>query len=270
MQTLSSLHDQWLGVQRFRYISFKKLDGMLSGAQFVEIFALGEPSIAPSFDEISELISGYGCETHIITNGATLNTNKALANIKKIGISIDGDNEVTFESIRTGLKFNQVLNAVKIFRQDNPNVFMYFTATINRANIDEIPGIASLAKEYGMNAVCFHRMSTAVAALSPAVLKEEDIPFYRSRISEAEKILAGSDVLLFDYALLDKLRHEEKLLNKQDALETFSQFDPNHNIKKLSVQDALNGLDNKILMPLPSFIKQPNVTKNAQKSHLLS
>ena len=64
-----------------------KLHQVLSIAQFVEIFGLGEATIAPSFSHIAQLCFTGVAETHIITNGMMLMDNPDIDKLKKVGIT---------------------------------------------------------------------------------------------------------------------------------------------------------------------------------------
>jgi hypothetical protein len=70
--------------------TLNNLHHVLSIAQFVEIFGLGEPTISPSFGHIARLCSQGASETHMITNGTMLTERPEIGQFKKIGISFDG------------------------------------------------------------------------------------------------------------------------------------------------------------------------------------
>lgn len=235
---------------------------MIERAQFTELFGLGEPAIAPSFAEIASFVQGSGCEAHIITNGKDLATNIHLRKLQKIGVSIDGDNAETFETIRTGISFSKVLESIRIFRAGNPSIFLYLVATINRANVDEIPGIARLAKDLRLDAVCFHRMATRQTALSDAMLRNQDIPFYKEQIKIAGDLLSGSSVRLFDYAMLDTLRDEDFPRDKARALAAFRTFTPAQEPKAPSLEDTINMLAS-LPLPIPPVILQRSWAEQA-------
>jgi len=217
-----------------------KIPYVLSVAQFVELFALGEPSIAPSFGHLAALCENQGCETHMITNGTKLLQNPDLKRIKKIGISLDGDNKETFETIRVGINFESLIESVTIFRAQNPEIFLYFTCTINRANILQIPGMTTLAKNLGLNAICFHRMFEVNQAISSEVLKQEDLQLYREKIEEAKSVLIGSNVLLFDYAILERSEPEQEPLNPDSSLIHIRTFTPEKDQHTESIASAIS------------------------------
>ncbi len=255
-----------------------KIPHVLSVAQFVELFALGEPSIAPSFGHLAALCENQGCETHMITNGTKLLQNPDLKRIKKIGISLDGDNKETFETIRVGINFDSLIESVTIFRSQNPDIFLYFSCTINRANILQIPGMARLTKKLDLNAICFHRMFEVNQAISSEVLKQEDLELYREKIEEAKSVLIGSNVLLFDYAILDRSQPEQEPLNPDTSLVRIRTFTPKKDQHTESITSAISQICNTGFELYPTHAqlyfstqapaaKPCSVNKNLQAKH---
>jgi radical SAM protein with 4Fe4S-binding SPASM domain len=210
----------------FNVDSLHKIPHVLSVAQFVEFLGLGEPTIASSFGHLATLCQNQGCETHVITNGTKLLQNEDLRRMKKIGISWDGDSKETFEAIRVGINFDSVVNSVRIFQNQNPEIFLYFACTINRANIFQIPGMAKIAKDLRLNAITFHLMSPGNQAMKSAVLKMEDIPIYREKIEEAQTVLQDSSVQLFDYGIVERLAAQQELLDPEASLVQIKSYTP--------------------------------------------
>ncbi len=190
----------------------------------MEIFGLGEATIAPSFSHIAQLCSTGVAETHIITNGTMLMDNPDIGKLKKEGISFDGATKETFETLRVGIDFDKLLMSIVQFRKQNPDIFIYLTATINRANIDEIPMMAQLCRDLDLQAICFHRMSTGIKELLGTVLTAKDIVHYKRRIEEAKGVLEGSAVKLFDYLIAEQLSSSDEPLNPEENLITIRQF----------------------------------------------
>lgn len=229
--------------------TISKIPHVLSAAQFVELFALGEPTLAPSFEDIASLCHGQGCETHTITNGTRLLESAALKKMTKIGISYDGDTKEMFESIRIGIKFESLLEAIRIFRSENPDIFIYLNCTVNRANILHIPAISTRARDLGLQAVCFHRMFEVHPNIESTVLKSEDIPIYREQIEEAKKLLEGSGVLLFDYAILDRSEPTSDVLDPENSLRTIQSFVPQKESSPITIETMVEKLS-KLYIPV--------------------
>lgn len=254
--------------------SLDKLDHVLSIAQFVEIFGLGEPTISPSFSHISELCSTGVSETHIITNGTMLTENPDVGKLNKVGISLDGATKETFEILRVGIDFNKLIASLREFRVKNPGIFIYFTCTINRANLHEIPMMAQLCRDLDLQAICFHRMSTGVPELVNQVLTNEDIAEYRKRIEEAKGALTGSEVKLFDYLIAEQLPSAREPLNPEQSLVAIKSFavkkeqfsgDLSKVIQELKAQTVPYPLTNSVLELLDAVgdqarnVEQPEV-----------
>jgi radical SAM protein with 4Fe4S-binding SPASM domain len=228
-----------------------KIPHVLSLAQFVELFALGEPSIAPSFGALVALCEGQGCETHVITNGTSLLRHPDFRKFTKIGVSLDGDNRETFEAIRVGINFDALIESVRIFRSENPDIFLYFTCTINRANIEQIPGMARMTRELGLNAICFHRMFEVDPSITSEVLKLEDLALYRENVEEARAELTATGISVFDYAILDRSEPETEPLDPARSLVTIRSFSPRKDDYDQPIAEAISAVSNASLELLP-------------------
>ena len=110
----------------------------------------GEALLRDDLFELLELMRQQGLEVHLITNG-TLFTPRILAALKKLGvkvmISIDGATRQTYEAIRSGARFSEVLQAIRECSQEGLLEALNFT--IMKSNYAEIPGIFELAKSTG-------------------------------------------------------------------------------------------------------------------------
>ncbi len=205
---------------------FLKLSPVLPYVQCLELHTYGEASLAPHFTAMCEVCRSFGCRTHVLTNGSTLGVDSPLADVDQIGISVDSDNERTFDAVRKGLRFKTVIENIKAFRRRNPDNFMYFLVTIHRANVDEISGIAGLACDLGLQAVCLSLMSAIHPSLRPVTLTAQDVPLYREEVEKAERICSKRGVDVYDYAFLDGLPDQTEPLNKEACLRVFESLIP--------------------------------------------
>ena len=128
----------------------------------------GEPFFSPYFKELFDKGSAnpYLRQT-IITNGLLIDdewAKKLVSNKVTIVVSIDGINKETYEYIRTGGKYDnliQVLGALnkhreKYFKNNNVCPFNFETimqVTIMRYNYREISGFLDFAKKHGFDAL---------------------------------------------------------------------------------------------------------------------
>lgn len=254
----------------FDSATLAKIPHVLSAAQFVEFLGLGEPSIAPSLEHLVSLCQNQGCETHIITNGTKLLQNPAFKSMKKIGISWDGDCKETFEAIRVGIDFDSLIKSIKIFRAHHPDIFMYFACTINRANLLQIPGMVTLARDLNLNAITFHLMAHSAIDFSDTVLKIEDIEVYQDKIEEGRCILQGSNTLLFDYGILERLESEKEPLDPSRQLVKIKAYTPSKKEAVKSISQTIEQLKRTTLELYPKhsalYFKPLCLRKDAQSA----
>lgn len=110
----------------------------------------GEPLLRKDLFYLLELMRQKHLEVHLITNGLLL-TSKMMATFKQLGvrimISIDGDNPDTYQSIRQGSNFEQVLQSARSCAKQG--ILEAINFTILKNNYTEIPGILELAASIG-------------------------------------------------------------------------------------------------------------------------
>ena len=128
----------------------------------VYIDAWGEPLLHPDFWEMAAMAREAGCSVGMTTNGTLINgevARRLACEVDVVGISIDGATAATYESIRHGANFHQVVEGVralvaakKELRDDGyPLVSLLFLK--NRRNIRELPAMVDLAGELGADEV---------------------------------------------------------------------------------------------------------------------
>jgi len=116
----------------------------------------GEPLLREDLFHLLKLMRQRHLEVHLITNGLLL-TPQIMAALKQSGtrvmISIDGASPETYESIRQGSDFDQVLQAARSCAKQGLLEAINFT--ILKDNYTEIPGILELAASIGAPKVTF-------------------------------------------------------------------------------------------------------------------
>jgi MoaA/NifB/PqqE/SkfB family radical SAM enzyme len=128
----------------------------------VYIDAWGEPLLHPNFWEMVAMARAAGCSVGTTTNGTLINgevARRLASEVDVVGISIDGASAGTFEGIRHGAKFAEVVEGVRALvaakrelRDDGyPLVSLLFLK--NRRNIHELPAMVDLAGELGADEV---------------------------------------------------------------------------------------------------------------------
>lgn len=140
----------------------KKIEPILPYATDVSLFGWGEPLVHKQFLDIFDIVSKYGADIFVLTNGVLLTENVSRHMISKglkyLNFSMDGATAETYDRIRRGSNFDKVItnikNAVKIKKElwkKDPYLRMVFTAT--KRNIEEFPEFLKLASSLGMDEV---------------------------------------------------------------------------------------------------------------------
>jgi|GEM_PF-1444506 len=130
-----------------------------------------EPLMVPYFEEAVWDIRNY-LQPHvkgtIISNGMMLTQSKIKTIIdscifKRVRFSIDSTSEELFEKIRGGAKLNKFLEhikeLVKYRNEQNSPSLVEFNFTITKENINQLPGMVKLAKEYGVDSITTHKLA---------------------------------------------------------------------------------------------------------------
>jgi radical SAM protein with 4Fe4S-binding SPASM domain len=116
----------------------------------------GEPLLREDVFELLELARGKELQVHLITNGLLL-TPQIAATLNQLGvrvmISIDGACRTTYESIREGADFDQVVRNARMCSERGLLEAINFT--VLKRNYTEIPGILELAASIGTPKVTF-------------------------------------------------------------------------------------------------------------------
>ena len=114
----------------------------------------GEPLLREDIFELLGLMQQSKLETHLITNGMLLNQ-QILATLKQLGVkvmvSIDGATPATYETIRNGAVFEQVVQSAKSYAKEG--LLEAINITLLKTNYTEIRGVFELAASIGTKKV---------------------------------------------------------------------------------------------------------------------
>ncbi|MCP3874945.1 MAG: 12,18-didecarboxysiroheme deacetylase [Desulfobacteraceae bacterium] len=132
-------------------------------AQFgvpVLLFSGGEPTIHPRLVEYAQYAVSKGMRAVISTNGTLITQEKAKIlkeiGLSYVGISLDGLEE-THDKFR-GIKgsFKKAMAAIENCQEAGIKVGLRFT--INKRNVNDIPGIFDLLEEKNIPRACFYHL----------------------------------------------------------------------------------------------------------------
>lgn len=182
---------------------FKKIIDQFPSITKMHLQGFGEPLMCKDFFKMIDYCKFKGITVTTTTN-ATLLNEKNIQEIFETGldslsISIDGATPETFESIRIGAKFDEVIkntkNIIRIRgRWNKPQINFSYTAT--NENIHEFPDILKLAKDIGIDLiyarlVCSLNDDNVRKKISEVTLQKNDeksINYINRTMEESKKI----------------------------------------------------------------------------------
>jgi MoaA/NifB/PqqE/SkfB family radical SAM enzyme len=124
------------------------------------LFGLGEPTLNPHLVDYIVELSSHGVEVCFNTNATLIKPDKAdeiaVAGATRVTVSIDGATAETYEAIRQGASFDDVVAGIRALvsareRFGRPEVDLSFVAMAS--NIHELPRLIELAADLGTTAV---------------------------------------------------------------------------------------------------------------------
>ena len=141
---------------------FKKIaDTLFPYVEFVDLRGWGESTLVKNFEDYVNYALKFNCKLGLVTN-LTVQNDEIWKNLVKnnfiLDISIDGATKRTFEFIRRGAIFENVINNVKkliefAYDYNKPVDNFNFLVTVQKYNIKEIPKIFELAGKLGIKRI---------------------------------------------------------------------------------------------------------------------
>jgi MoaA/NifB/PqqE/SkfB family radical SAM enzyme len=140
-------------------------------AEILQLNTAGEPLMSRHFDLELELAERYYVKLDVITNGVLLNSKKGRLQrlcraAKAIQFSFDSPVKRTYESIRVGAEFDQVVENMRLFQRyrnelplrDRP--FFGMTMVLMKRNLGELLDLVRFAKDIGVDHLGVARVHT--------------------------------------------------------------------------------------------------------------
>lgn len=140
----------------------------LYATEALNLTGLGEPFMNPNLVQMVNYAKNKGLKVSMVTNLTLVSEEKLKglieAGLDLLSISVDGATKETFESIRVGAVFEEVIENIKflvklkkIMHSKKPRIFL--NSTIGEQNVNELPKIIRLAEELGVDGVCFMKQA---------------------------------------------------------------------------------------------------------------
>ena len=120
----------------------------------------GEPLLRPDLTELARYAVDKGMRAVISTNGTLIDEEKATtlkdAGVSYVGISLDGLENVNDHFRRMQGAFKMALNGIKNCKKAGLKVGLRFT--MNKLNVEQVPGIFDLVEEMNIERICFYHL----------------------------------------------------------------------------------------------------------------
>ena len=140
--------------------SLKMIDDLAEFGVPVLLFSGGEPLIHPRLVEYAEYAIKKGMRAVISTNGTLITKEKAeilkKVGLSYVGISIDGLEETHNKFRGVNNAYKKAMEAVKNCQAAGIKVGLRFT--INKRNVDDIPGIFDILEDMNIPRACFYHL----------------------------------------------------------------------------------------------------------------
>jgi len=124
----------------------------------IELVGLGEPMLHPHLCEMIKLAAEKGIAAHFITNGSLLNYENCVklikAGLSALSISFDAPTAATYEYIRVGASFDNLLRNLHSLKEakskmNSKTPEITFRPLRLKCNLDELPDLVNIAKQMG-------------------------------------------------------------------------------------------------------------------------
>ncbi len=159
-------------------------------AQTVQFSAFGEPLMTPGMEQKLDDLERNNCKLEIVTNGTLMMRDskfreKLLRTLGLVTFSIDGSCRETYNSIRTGADFDEVIDNITKFaerRRDMPaeqRPRMNFNFIMMQRTVAEAPRFVELVHALGGDEIVFNHL----VAFDPS-LKDECLAEHREFANE--------------------------------------------------------------------------------------
>jgi MoaA/NifB/PqqE/SkfB family radical SAM enzyme len=156
-----SMCDNPFLVRKAKYMTLEQFTEMLDqipSLAKMSLVGVGEPLLNPDIFDMITAARQRGIEIGLATNGTLLTDDKIskllAAGPKWINISLDGATAETFEAIREGAVFDDLLKRIRqlvsaLDSQPTPKLSVWFVGM--KQNIHELPDLVRLVKDLGIN-----------------------------------------------------------------------------------------------------------------------
>lgn len=159
-------------------------------ANTMQLSAFGEPLVTPKMDQKLDDLERYGMKLEMVSNGTLMMKEsrfrqQLLKCLELVTFSMDGATRATYNSVRTGAEFNEVVDNITKFadlRLALPQAArpkMNFNFILMRRTIAEAPKFVEMVHKWGGDHIVFNHLVT----FHPS-LKGESLNYCRAYANE--------------------------------------------------------------------------------------
>ena len=161
----------------------------------VLVAGLGEPLLVGDLDRFLPAVDRFGCAAHLFTNGQLIDRRLELfAHLAKVSVSFDGATAATFEFLRAGADFEQILRNLRALRACHPDLRIAFSTVVSHANLLEVASIVEIAADLDVDEVNL----SPVHHTPELALLDEDRERHAQIVAKAREIARSAGVALHD------------------------------------------------------------------------
>jgi MoaA/NifB/PqqE/SkfB family radical SAM enzyme len=159
-------------------------------ARTMQLSAFGEPLMTPKMDQKLDDLERYGMKLEMVSNGTLMMREsrfreQLLRTLELVTFSMDGATRPTYNSVRTGAEFNEVVSNISRFaelrlalpKEKRPR--MNFNFILMRRTVAEAPKFVEMVHRWGGDHIVFNHLVT----FHPS-LKGESLNYCRAYANE--------------------------------------------------------------------------------------
>lgn len=159
-------------------------------AKTMQLSAFGEPLVTPKMEEKLDDLERYGVKLEMVTNGTLMMRESRFREqlvkcLELVTFSMDGATRETYNSVRTGAEFNEVVDNITKFaelRSQRPEAErprMNFNFILMKRTVAEAPKFVEMVHRWGGDEIVFNHLVT----FHPS-LKSESLNYCRAYANE--------------------------------------------------------------------------------------
>lgn len=197
---MCTAHSSWVKTLPSHFLSIKNVQDIFPYVQRISLGGTGEPLLHPYLGIIARIFKKYKWNEwnsiEIITNGSLIDKKlPLLEHINRIIVSFDGANKRTFESLRSGAKYDRIVDNIKLVRSKYPEKSIIFNVVVSRLNVDELVDIVKLGVNLGVKEVIFNPI-WLYDRLMFLELTTSDYDLFKEQIKTINNIANENEILI--------------------------------------------------------------------------